>query len=211
MNSLSGAETLEQLPVADVMSLKLELPPELSLENRLAMETTERTEAIRSQQILNKKIFPWGGIALYLSILFFLFSATMLFLRYRSRFKKKPTPPNPFDVANKSLKKLSIQKIQTANEAENFYTELTGELRHYIEGVYGIQAPEMTTEEFLHSLACNDAIHPPQKKMLSQLMTHADRIKFAKEGATQKDCQKALKVAQDFIHSHPETEEKVNP
>src|SRR5262245_14867026 len=67
--------------------------------------------------------------------------------------RKQPAAPavtlkvqlTPFEIALAALQRLREQNLPV----EQFYTRLSDIVRQYIEGQFGLRAPERTTEEFL--------------------------------------------------------------
>lgn len=82
-------------------------------------------------------------------------------------------------VALKELDQLKDSKIWQKGQTKEYYTRLTDILRGYIDRRYGIDAPEMTSDEIL------EAIHritdtASSTESLRQILKLADLVKFAK-------------------------------
>ena len=90
-----------------------------------------------------------------------------------------------------------------------FYVEVTDILRRYVEERFAIRAAEQTTPEFLRSVAEHDGIEPGHRQTLQDFMNASDKVKFARERATQDDVREALRQARGFVAEtapHPEEE-----
>ena len=101
------------------------------------------------------------------------------------------TPPTPFEVAILALRRLREEKLPV----EAFYTRLSDVVRKYLEGRFGLHAPERTTEEFLAA-----ATLPEQHMtLLRPFLEESDLVKFAKFQPGESDRQRALAAAEKFV------------
>ncbi len=114
------------------------------------------------------------------------------------RFRKAPLtvkpvtpPPLPFDVAMAALAELRAANLPV----EQFYTRLSDIVRHYIEGRFGLRAPERTTEEFL----AQASLPAEHMSLLSAFLTESDLVKFARLQPGDADRQRAFGAAQKFV------------
>jgi len=100
-------------------------------------------------------------------------------------------PLSPLGIALAAL-----QKLKAANlPVEKFYTQLSDIVRQFIEGRYGLRAPERTTEEFLA-----EARLPEQYMVLLQtFLQEADLVKFARHRPGADDMARALSAAEKFV------------
>jgi hypothetical protein len=122
-------------------------------------------------------------------------AAVVLWLWKRRR---KPTsatetvaPPTAFEIALAALHRLR----QDNPPVEVFYTRLSDIVRQFIEGQFGLRAPERTTEEFLA-----EAKLPAQHmELLRAFLTEADLVKFARLRPGSDDMDRAFAAAETFI------------
>ena len=63
--------------------------------------------------------------------------------------------------------------------ADPWYVELSDIVRRYLEDRFGIRAPELTTEEFLHEARRLGELDEPHRALLSAFLEGCDRVKFA--------------------------------
>jgi len=120
--------------------------------------------------------------------------AWWLWRRYRKiAVAAKPVvaPPLPFDVALAALAELRAANLPV----EQFYTRLSDIVRHYIEGRFGLRAPERTTEEFL----AQASLPAEHMSLLSAFLTESDLVKFARLQPGDADRQRAFGAAQKFV------------
>lgn len=120
-----------------------------------------------------------------LSILSFIvsFVITYIIIRIKDnqpiirRFKFTPYTP-PHKKALNEIKKLHYKEGVAIDDAKGYYTQLTDILRKYMQGRYGFNAMEMTTDEIISELQkVNDE---SAVKELYKLFLTADLVKFAK-------------------------------
>jgi len=133
----------------------------------------------------------WLWLALIGSALLILF--LVWWLKRRKPVVAIPVIPplSPLEIALAAL-----QKLKDANlPVENFYTQLSDIVRQFIEGRYGLRAPERTTEEFLA-----EARLPEQYMALLQtFLQEADLVKFARHRPSVEDMARALAAAEKFV------------
>lgn len=85
----------------------------------------------------------------------------------------------PHVVAISELDKLKGSKIWQQGLTKEYYTRLTDILREYIDRRYGVDAPEMTSDEIMEALRRRIETRSPQEG-LAQILQLADLVKFAK-------------------------------
>jgi hypothetical protein len=100
-------------------------------------------------------------------------------------------PPSPFEVAMAALQQLRTQSLPV----EAFYTQLSNIVRQYIEGRFGLKAPERTTEEFL----AEAALPEQHMKLLRPFLEECDLVKFAKFTPGESDRLRAFGAAEKFV------------
>ena len=117
-------------------------------------------------------------------------------------FKKRKNPrvlelPKPWVIAESALFDLE-QKLPL--DAKTVFVELTDIIRVYIESVYKIPATERTTPEFLYEMKENEnELSADQGLLLTDFLTAADMVKFARLDATQIQIEDALNKAKRFV------------
>ena len=116
--------------------------------------------------------------------------------------RRKPTtaiemvaPPTPLDVALRALQQLREQ----TPPVEEFYTRLSDIVRHYIEGQFGLRAPERTTEEFL----AEATLPPASMSLLGAFLQESDLVKFARLRPGQQEMERAFGAAEKFVRGTP--------
>jgi hypothetical protein len=115
-----------------------------------------------------------------------------------------PVPPSAFEVALAALQRLR----QDNPPVEEFYTRLSDIVRRYIEGQFGLRAPERTTEEFLEEAT----LPPASMTLLGAFLQESDLVKFARFRPGEEDKGRAFDAAEKFVReTQPRAQEVVVP
>jgi hypothetical protein len=92
----------------------------------------------------------------------------------------KPKDP-PHIIALRELDRIKNEKIWQKEKTKQYYSEVTDVLRNYIEERFEIRAMEQTTDEILQSFRYRkDLLGEKSFTNLSQILSLADLVKFAK-------------------------------
>jgi hypothetical protein len=142
---------------------------------------------------------PWwqwvAGIALVAALL-----AGIVYLVQRRRRAAPPPPPEPaWVVAERRLNELASRQLPQGGKHEAYYVDLTAILRYYIEDRFHIRAPEQTTPEFLESASQSGRLTESQQQVLSGLLRHGDRVKFARYEPTLEEMEESFRVVAQFV------------
>ncbi len=105
-----------------------------------------------------------------------------------------------FQVALLKLNKVKESKIWLQeNRSKEYHTEVTDILREYIEHIFEIPAPEMTSEEIIEHLKDLRIKQKETWNGLRQIFQLADLVKFAKWRAMPEEQELSLKNAYKFV------------
>jgi len=119
------------------------------------------------------------------------------------RRRKRPEPagqmPLPHEVALRALRELMAEDLIAKGQAKLFYLRVSAILRHYIEGRFGLHAPESTTEEFLNDLRRSPHFNDARKELLRRFLHHCDMVKFAKYQPTREEIDDTVNTCAQFI------------
>ena len=154
---------------------------------------TNAVEDFREIKGLVPVPFNWWWLTLVASILLLVAAFVWWWKRRQPKVETKPAapPPTPLEVALAAL-----QRLRDANlPVEEFYTQLADIVRQFIEGRYGLRAPEQTTEEFLAEASL------PERHMilLRTFLLEADLVKFARHRPGKDDMARAFAAAENFV------------
>lgn len=158
------------------------------------------------------EIWPWLLIALVAALL-------IIYAIYRLRRKVEipeiriaPPPIPPHEIAMKKLAQLESEKLWQKGELKEYYVQLTGVIREYIEGLFHIPALESITDEIVRDLK-KTATPEKQLEKLAPFLQMADLAKFAKFKPTEKENMENMEVAREFVREtkklYSRKEEKV--
>jgi hypothetical protein len=128
-----------------------------------------------------------------------------LVLYLRKRKKMAPPPPPapvvqllPHELALRQLEQLKQQQMWQEGNVKGYHSALTYIVREYLEGRYGIQALEQTTDEILAQLRQGE-FNMSLSQRLGDVLQTADLVKFAKAQPTAEFHERAMEVARAFI------------
>ena len=189
----------------DPMRLEAFTDPVRLYATTMAVDTTLAYKPIvepLAAPITMKEVFPWI-LAVLLAMLLGL--GIWLFLKRRKtrvdedgNVKKGPVIP-PYDKAVDELKRLREEKMWQSGKVKEYFSSLTDIAREYIEGQFGLNAVEMTTDDILDEIK---PLHFPKEtyNKLKDTMEVADLVKFAKYSASTLESDTALGNMTDFVN-----------
>ena len=119
-------------------------------------------------------------------------------LLLRRLLRPAPAPP-AHTIALRACDALAADGLAAAGRVHEFHVRLTDILRGYIEARFGIRAPERTTPEFLAEARASDAFTEGQRTRLAELLTAADRVKFAGARPDSTTCAASLATTRALI------------
>ena len=150
--------------------------------------------AIRSPWQKGWILWSAGGVAV-------LAIASLLIWRRRRREKMvAEIRKSPLEVALSALEQLEKDDLVAKGELKEYYGRVSSILREYVEGRYGLQAPERTTEEFMEDLRRDSGtLSKEQKSLLEKFLMHCDLVKFAKFEPSADEVRATFESCKDFV------------
>lgn len=121
--------------------------------------------------------------------------------------ERKPDVP-PHILALQQLEKVKEEAIWKDGKTKEYYSSISDSVRLYIEGRFGIQALELTTDEIVHAFK-SQVVDPTSKEKLQQLLVLSDFVKFAKQVPIEQEHALALQNAFDFVNGTKREDEIV--
>ena len=148
-----------------------------------------------------KEVFPWLLVVL-LAVLVGL-GFWLFFKRRKKRVDQDgnivrgPVIP-PYDKAVDDLKRLREEKLWQSGKVKEYFSSLTDIAREYIEGQFGVNAVEMTTDDIMEEIR---PLRFPKETYdkLKDTMEVADLVKFAKYTASTLESDTALTSMTEFV------------
>ena len=118
--------------------------------------------------------------------------------RRQSIPKPRPIVP-PEDEALERLIRIKSKNLVGEGRFKQYFIEVSGVVRHYIERMFGITAPEMTTEEFLIHTASENVLKSEWRELLEDFLTSSDMVKFARYRPSENECEQVFDTAVRFV------------
>ncbi len=149
-----------------------------------------------------KEVFPWILAVLLLALAAF---GICYWRRHRKtkvdadgNIVRGPVIP-PYDKAVGDLETLRQQKLWQSGKVKEYYSSLTDIAREYIEGQFGVNAVEMTTDDILEEIK---PLHFSQETYdkLKDTMEVADLVKFAKYSSSNLESENAMNSMTEFVN-----------
>ena len=107
---------------------------------------------------------------------------------------------SPLETALAALEQLEKDDLVAKGELKEYYGRVSSILREYVEGRYGLQAPERTTEEFMEDLRRDSGmLSKEQKSLLEKFLMHCDLVKFAKFEPSADEVRATFESCKDFV------------
>ena len=157
-----------------------------------------------------KEVFPW-----ILAVLLLALAAFGIWYWRKHRKTKVDADGNivrgpvipPYDKAVGDLETLRQQKLWQSGKVKEYYSSLTDIAREYIEGQFGVNAVEMTTDDILEEIK---PLHFSQEtyNKLKDTMEVADLVKFAKYTSSNLESENAMNRMTDFVNESHEQYQK---
>ena len=148
-----------------------------------------------------KEVFPW--ILAFLLLVLLVLGIWLLVRRRKRRVDENgnivrgPVIP-PYDKAVSDLENLRQQKLWQSGKVKEYFSSLTDIAREYIEGQFGVNAVEMTTDDILEEVK---PLHFSQEtySKLKETMEVADLVKFAKYTTSSLESENAMTSMTEFV------------
>ena len=150
-------------------------------------------------------LYPFSFLKLFIWIISGLF-IIWLIIKLFKKLRKRSPPKLPHEVAIEALETAKGEFLKTGDVKE-YYVRISDAVRRYIETVFKVRAPEMTTQEFLMSLGDSRKISAGYKELLKVFMEACDLVKFAKHAPAKDETESVFTTAKKFIE---ETKEEQN-
>lgn len=165
---------------------------------------------IMSAPFLWSEVLTWASYALLGLIVI----ALIVFVLLKYVFKKKvpfiTTAPEPVIpphvVALNRLETIKNEKMWQTGQIKDFYTELTDVLRVYMDGQFGINAMELTSDEIM-ALVKKEPQMDAVRQQLQELLTLSDLVKFAKMIPLENENERSLLWAFTIVETTKPQEE----
>ena len=149
----------------------------------------------------------WGGAAVLLIALIVFIIIKLTKKKPETIIERKPDVP-PHILALTQLEKVKEESVWKEGKTKEYYSAISDSVRLYIEGRFGIQALELTTDEIVRAFK-SQVVDPLSKEKLQQMLVLADFVKFAKQIPVEQEHALALQNAFDFVNGTKREDEIV--
>lgn len=173
---------------APVFLLPFEYPLELSTVNKEHFKEQKKEWIVKNEQLFQSRLFPWKSL---------LFILGLIGVSFLALTRKKTEPSKELLAQAKALK--ALNKLRSAKHTEDSYINLVQIVRVYIEERYGLNAPTLTTEEFLPLALESPFFDDNTQNLLKNFLQQADKVKFAQHTLSPEEWNQALNAAEEFV------------
>ncbi|MCH9652058.1 MAG: hypothetical protein K0U98_27760 [Deltaproteobacteria bacterium] len=149
---------------------------------------------------------PWGWIG---AGILALSAAIALFLWWRRRPAKVVPPVPAHELAFRALDELRDTNFEDAEAVRRFYFQISEVVRNYVEGRFGLNATDLTTEEILPALELLPQLSQQPAEDLRSFLLHTDQVKFADQTPTEEDIKNTYESALGFVEATRPTESEL--
>lgn len=180
--------------------------------NTIPVDTTQAFKPIKEVKSLP---FPWKEFlkqsTIILIPIILLLGLLIWYLTKKKKLFAKTVKPKSmldfYDEAVRKLDELDRQKLWQNDQIKEYYLGISEVLRNYLEGRFGVNAMESTTDEIKADLFLEDAL----KNKVCEILAQADLAKFAKFKPLNDENTRMMKLAKDFVkHTKPKNLETEN-
>lgn len=127
-------------------------------------------------------------------------AATFFLLRRTKKSRVVISLSRPaHEIAYEALIELERRNYPKSGRIKDYYTALSDIVRKYLENRFLLRAPEMTTEEFLHSIRDSRDLNAEQKGLLMEFLSQCDMVKFARYNPETAEMEKSHASARRLI------------
>ncbi len=128
-------------------------------------------------------------------------------LTWYLRLREAQVRVSAYETAITRFDTLQNRGMPGADEADEWYVELSSIVRHYLEGRYSLRAPELTTEEFLREARRSADISDAHRALLSKFLERCDRVKFAGYRPEKAESKELFDSARSFVEQTKQSDD----
>lgn len=140
----------------------------------------------------------WTGLALAAVAL--ALAAWWWWRRRRPDGSAPEAPPvPPYDLAIRELERLRRTDFSDLRELRRYYFAVSAVIRAYVEGRFGLNATDLTTEEILGRLDGLARLEPLQARRLERFLVATDQVKFAAHLPALEEIERTYEQALGFV------------
>ena len=185
---------------ADTTASILTAPIDVELLSNLAgSEQPGELRDIKGPSFIPKRYGRLYRLIGVLVVVLGVIGAVLYFMARRQAIPKPPPAVPPEDEALERLLRIKGKDLVGKGHFKQYFIEVSAVVRHYIERMFGVTAPEMTTEEFLTHTASENVLKSEWRELLEDFLTSSDMVKFARYRPTETECEQVFDTAVRFV------------
>ena len=142
-------------------------------------------------------IWPWVLMAAAVLVLVGLW----LWWRRRRRRAEIERRVPPHELAYQELDRLRRTDFEDLAQLREYYFQISEVLRRYVEGRWGLNATDLTTEEILPRLVDLQGLDADQEQGFEQFLHATDRVKYAAQVPQEREIEETYELALGFVES----------
>lgn len=184
--------SLDQMPFFPLATNSIEAPIEMSAENRFIMHSQLQQEAA---PIVAMRHFPWWALIGFLGIGFGLLAVCFYLVKritVEERMKKR-------QETGEVKAKQSITKLQKQPSVS--LDQMVTILRDFLQDVYQIKAPQLTSEELIHTITHFPSVTEDLRKKITHFFQEADQRRFGGQIPSKASTQLELEELSEIVHN----------
>lgn len=108
-------------------------------------------------------------------------------------------PVPPYDQAIRELERLRRTDFSDLRELRRYYFAVSAVIRAYVEGRFGLNATDLTTDEIVGRLGGLVRLEPPQARRLERFLVATDQVKFAAHLPAPEEIERTYERALGFV------------
>jgi hypothetical protein len=194
-DGLSASESTEQAAVETVETSAIFVEVESVLPVDGGAEDIRDLKPLR--RIGRGPPWVWIGAALGLVLLA---AGVVALLRWWRREVVAPQVP-PHELAFAALDALRGTDFSDPRAVRRFYFAISEVVRAYVEGRFGLNATDLTTEEILAGLSGLSELDGEASASLGRFLLDTDQVKFAHHGPTPAEIEATYEGALSFVET----------
>lgn len=171
--------------------------------------------------------FPWLWVGIGALVMVLVWAAIRYLRRRRGESALVPPVP-PHELAYRRLDELRGRDLSDVEAVRQFYFELSGTLRTYVEARFGLNATDLTSEEILAALTSSRSssalrsrlerellpgqrrrlqLEPEADALLRRFLVETDRVKYADQHPARQEVDHTWEHARSFVEATEPREE----
>jgi hypothetical protein len=143
---------------------------------------------------------PWTLIVIALAVGLSLLGVALYFYRRGRLGLEEPAIP-PHERAFELLRALRETDFEDPAAVRSFYFSISEAIREYVEGRYGLNATDLTTEEIVSALPTLDDLGGTEQGSLRLFLVETDQVKFADHEPSQPEIEETYERALGFVET----------